>query len=290
MAQSSAARKAGSARHDFDSVSSGDVTFDSGRGHDERRGSGTPVVFIHGWTYTLQTWDAIVPTVIDAGFETIRYDLRGHGGSDNPSGPYDFDALVADLERLLTELELTRPILCGHSVGGMIALNHALRHPDELAGIVLASTAPAARDADVQLDAQFGDYTPETADLEPWWSILAPMLYSDAYRKTDPPELAQTRCRFVHADRAGLANLFHAVAHRRDVTPQLSTVRVPTLIVAGELDPLWPPAAQVEVADSIPSARLAIIPDAGHLVMEEQPAAFAAAVLPFLGSCRTDTA
>lgn len=114
----------------------------------------------------------------------------------------------------------------------MVAPNYALRHLAHVAAIVLADTAPAARGSDIQIATQFGNYTRETADLKPWWSLLAPMLYSDAYREAVPPELAATRGQFVSAVRAGLAGLFGAVAHRPDITSKLSDAHRRLLFLA----------------------------------------------------------
>lgn len=104
----------------------------------ERHGSGRPLVCIHGLTMDRRTW---APQVDDlaAEYEVITYDCRGHGKTDtgDPS-EYTVSLLVEDLRVLIEELELEKPVLCGHSYGGIIAAEYGHQYPDEVAGIIFA--------------------------------------------------------------------------------------------------------------------------------------------------------
>lgn len=106
----------------------------------ERRGSGPSVVFVHAAVLDHAQWDPQVEALA-ADYETVVYDVRGHGrtgGSD--VSRYSVDLFAADLAALLEELDLEWPVVCGLSTGGCLAQVLAARHPDRLTGLVLAST------------------------------------------------------------------------------------------------------------------------------------------------------
>lgn len=104
----------------------------------ERSGDGPPVVFIHGAGLDHRMWRPQI-AALEAEYETVAYDYRGHGGTE----PTDREALsvgllAEDLRALVQELGLDRPVLCGHSYGGLIAAEYAIRYPDDVAGLVFA--------------------------------------------------------------------------------------------------------------------------------------------------------
>lgn len=106
----------------------------------ERRGSGPPIVFVHGTILDHAQWDPQVEALSDA-FTTVAYDVRGHGrtgGSARES--YSVELFASDLDALITALDLEAPVLCWLSTGGCIAQVYAAAHADELAGVVLADT------------------------------------------------------------------------------------------------------------------------------------------------------
>ena len=110
----------------------------------ERRGSGPPIVFVHGMFMNSTQWEPQVTALADR-FTTITYDVRGHGRTGGSAlEAYDFDLYADDLEALLEALEVERPILCGLSMGGCIAQVYAARHPDRISGLVLADTFAAS--------------------------------------------------------------------------------------------------------------------------------------------------
>ncbi|HLI28973.1 MAG TPA: alpha/beta hydrolase [Chloroflexota bacterium] len=102
----------------------------------EWAGPGRPVVLLHGLASTARIWDLTAPTLA-LHHRVVAYDQRGHGRSDKPDEPYDFDAVCADLAALLGALALAAPVLVGHSWGGHVALAFAARYPTVPAGLVL---------------------------------------------------------------------------------------------------------------------------------------------------------
>jgi pimeloyl-ACP methyl ester carboxylesterase len=104
----------------------------------ERRGEGPPVVFIHGATLDHRMWRPQVAALVDE-YETVSYDYRGHGETGaTDREEYSVEMLTEDLRGLVEELGLERPVLCGHSYGGVIAAEYAVRYPDDVAGLVFA--------------------------------------------------------------------------------------------------------------------------------------------------------
>ena len=112
--------------------------------HVLQEGQGLSVVFIHGWAASHRFWKYQIPH-FKLKYQVTAYDLRGHGESDKPSTGYTVNDHVNDLELLLEDLRIENAVLIGHSLGGMIALEYALKAPHNLRGLVLvgASARPA---------------------------------------------------------------------------------------------------------------------------------------------------
>ena len=106
-------------------------------------GPGRPVVLIHGWPLSGESWSAQVPELAGAGYRVVTYDRRGFGRSDKPSGGYNYDSLAKDLESVLDELELTDVTLVGFSMGGGEVARYVANHGEErLHSVVFAAAVP----------------------------------------------------------------------------------------------------------------------------------------------------
>jgi pimeloyl-ACP methyl ester carboxylesterase len=108
--------------------------------HYEISGVGTPVVLVHGVGARLDNWEGVAARLA-AHFQVIRFDLRGHGRSSKVPGPYTLDLFTADLVGLMDHLGLPPCRVAGHSLGGLIAQNLAVRHPERVMALALLSTA-----------------------------------------------------------------------------------------------------------------------------------------------------
>ncbi|HEX9595241.1 MAG TPA: alpha/beta fold hydrolase, partial [Anaerolineales bacterium] len=97
-------------------------------------------MFINSLGTTLHMWDASITSLADERL-CLRYDKRGHGGSRNADGPYSIEQFSADLNQLLTGLDILPRVVIGISIGGLIAMDYALRYGAELDGLILANTA-----------------------------------------------------------------------------------------------------------------------------------------------------
>ena len=172
---------------------------------------------------TIDLWDDQLPALA-ARFRVLRFDLRGHGRSPVPPGPYTIDDLGGDLLALLDRLGLERVSVCGVSIGGMTAMWLASRAPERVDRLALCCTSAYP------------------APPEPWL-------------ERTPPEGYAAGCE-------ALASL--------DLRDGLAAIRAPTLVIAGSEDPAAPPSHGELIADSVPGARLLIVP-ASHLANLEQP-------------------
>jgi pimeloyl-ACP methyl ester carboxylesterase len=244
-------------------------------------GDGPAVVLMHGWSYDLHLWDALVPRLHSIGLRTVRFDHRGHGGSPS-TGPYPFDDLVADLAGLTEVLELERPALCGLSLGGFVAMQYAAEHPPAVPALVLADTCPHP----IPQDAEMAATIPGTDDgpqaLAAWWDARHPVTPA-----TDPVAHRVRRERFLRNDADGLSRAIAACAGRADVTARLASIASPTLVVCGENDAFFPPSLHADLAAAIPAAVLAVIPEAGHIACADRPREFNDTVTDFLSRTLT---
>ncbi|GAA1929943.1 alpha/beta fold hydrolase [Nocardioides hwasunensis] len=110
---------------------------------DDSGGSGRPVVLIHGWPLSGESWSEQVGPLRDAGYRVVAYDRRGFGRSDKPSKGYDYDTLADDLDSVLTELELTDVTLVGFSMGGGEVARYVAKHgEDRIHSVVFAAAVP----------------------------------------------------------------------------------------------------------------------------------------------------
>jgi len=99
-------------------------------------GRGWPILLLHGLASTSHIWDLVAPLLVEDA-RVVAFDMRGHGQSDKPDGPYDFETVAADILAALDELQMERPVVAGHSWGAMVALWLAANKPETIGGIVM---------------------------------------------------------------------------------------------------------------------------------------------------------
>ncbi len=126
-------------------------------------GSGRPVVLVHGWPASEQSWDDVTPALVAAGARVVAYDRRGFGQSGQGDGGYDYDTFAADLDALLTELDLNDVVLVGFSMGGGEVARYVANHGTGRIGAA-AFVAAITPCLDVSLpDNPDGGFSPEAA-------------------------------------------------------------------------------------------------------------------------------
>lgn len=256
--------------------------------HCSATGSGPPVVMLHGFTGSAETWGTLSGQIA-GNHEVIALDMPGHGSSSAPDDParYSLDRFAADLAGVLDDLSLRKVVLLGYSMGGRAAIRFAVSHGDRLAGLILESTSPGLRDPAERADRLAADSelaaTIERDGVPAFvrrWEKLP--LWESQHALPGPirDRLRQERL----ANRpAGLANSLRGAGAgvTLPVAELMASISVPTLVVAGELDKRYAGLAR-QLAASLPHATLRVIPDAGHAVHLEKPGALALHVREFL--------
>ena len=246
----------------------------------EEAGDGGPLVFVHGFALSSASWEASFAYFAGQGHRAVRYDWRGHGRTG--VGPtYRFPQLVDDLRVLLDDLEIERAVICGHSMGGYIALAFAVQHPHRVRKLILADTTPHD---EVASATGFCSFIEGPGGVESFWQGFSPVLFSPAFASSHPAAIHSDHNRFLSNRPEGLCHALEALAPGAyDARPSLGGIEMPTLVIAGGADVIFSPATvQQPLAAAIPGARLVLIPGAGHMSIEEQPAAFNAEVTSFL--------
>ena len=239
-----------------------------------------PIVLSHALGLDMHMWDALAAQLASAIHPVLRYDHRGHGASAAPAGPYTMDDLVDDAARLLREWGRGPVVWIGLSMGGMVGQGLAVRHPELIKALVLANTTskyPPA--AGAVFEQRIG--TVRSGGMAAVVESVLERYFSAAFRATQPEGVAAFRAKVLTTDPAGYAACCAAVGGV-DWLDRLSTVKCPTLVIAGALDVGAPPAMSQAMAERIPGAELVIFEEASNLSVAEQPAQFARTLDAFL--------
>lgn len=243
--------------------------------HYRDEGHGAPVVFSHALGLDLTMWDAVLP-LLPPGLRLIRYDHRGHGGSDVPAPPYAMGALIRDAERLLDHLGVTDCLFVGLSLGGLVAQGLAVKRLDLVRGLVLSNTAARIGNdtlwaARAEAVAEGGMAALADATMERWFSR----------RFRAEGRHLPWRDRLLAASPEGYRGACAAIGGADFYTPTAG-LRLPTLALAGAEDGSTPPDLVRETADLIAGAEFRLLRGAGHLPPIDAPGAFAEALTGFL--------
>jgi 3-oxoadipate enol-lactonase len=257
--------------------------------HYKEKGEGFPVVLVHGYTGNLRNW-ALQVRALAHRYRLISPDLRGHGESAKPTRreDYSLELFAADIHGLLDALAVPQCYLVGHSMGGMVAQEFILRHPGMVRALVLVDTAA---DHPQGLPWQDRAQLLEMARTEGMEAVFEVMLRTQPFASQlteDNPQFVDLwRQQFLMTSLDAYLYCGEAIGKRRPLLEDLSQIRVPTLIICGELDePFLAPSQRMH--DQIADSELVVIAGAGHTPTLEKPSAFNEALLSFLASADSD--
>lgn len=225
-------------------------------------------------------WDPQVP-LFASRYRVLRYDTRGHGGSEAPEGPYSLPLLVDDVVRIMDHHGIAKAIFMGLSLGGMTGLGLALAHGDRLDGLVCCD---ARADAPEPFVKSWDDRL-AVVDKQGLRGILHGTVERwlvPSFRAKHPEIVAKVERMILDTPVAGYKGCAEALK-RLDYLKDLPRIAVPTLFVVGAEDMAVPPDAMRRMAEAVPRARFVAIPDAAHLPNLDNAAAFNAAIAGFLG-------
>lgn len=235
-------------------------------------GTGVPIVFLNSLGTDFRIWDDVIAQ-LPSGTPVLCIDKRGHGLSDD--GPITMDFLVDDVSALMDHLGLNGALVCGVSVGGMIAQGLAAERPDLVAALMLCCTGSRIGDADSwneRIDTVLKSGLAGMADavLERW--------FTEQFRTTHLAALSGYRNMLVRTSTAGYAGVCGALRDS-DLTVQSTGLSVLTHCIAGADDLATPPTLVHTLSGLITGATYQVIENCGHLPSIEAPKATAQAIL-----------
>jgi 3-oxoadipate enol-lactonase len=241
--------------------------------------SGPVITMSNSLASNLSMWEPQMP-VLTSRYRVLRYDTRGHGGTEATAGPYSLDELSEDVRALLQALGITRTHFIGLSMGGMIGQIIAIKYPQMLQSLVLCDTmSRVPTEAKPMWDDRI--HTAETGGMEPLVEPTLARWFTEPFRQKGSPVLDQVRTMIRSTPPRGYTGCCHAIA-ALNLTDHLKAITLPTLIIVGEDDPATPVAASHVIHEQIRGSELVILKSAAHLSNLEQPEAFNQALTAFL--------
>ena len=236
----------------------------------EISGEGQPVVLVHGLGSSTRDWESQVRELSQT-HQVITFDLRGHGRSDKPAGPYQIPVFAADLAGLLQALGIFSAHIAGVSLGGCVAFQFAIDYPSMVRSLNLVNTGPALGGTPQQAEQEIARRVGivQQLGMRAMGQALSPNLFPKpkqaALRETFVERWAENDPQaYIEATRSMLG---------WDVTARLGAITCPVFVIASDQD-YGPVAAKEAYLKLMPNARLAVIPDAHHAVPMERPEAF----------------
>jgi len=246
-------------------------------------GRGDALVLLHGWIGSGALWDLMIPELA-RDFRVVAPDLPGHGGSGVPAAfSFDLEGFSRFLEELREALDIPHFIPVGHSMGGSIALHYAARYPHRVSALVLIDTP--ARTRSISWPARLPVLEWALGLVHRFWG---PRIVAAAIRSTVrhperlPSEwLRNAVARACSLDRRAFLETTRMLRHL-DLGDELERVRAPALLIHGEEDRSVRLSEAERLRDSLPGARLRVIPDCGHCPNYEYPGEVCGMIREFL--------
>lgn len=222
-------------------------------------------------------WDGQIAE-LSAAFRVLRYDMRGHGESDAPVGPYSLDRLGRDVLELLDALDIERVHFCGLSLGGFVGQWLGARAPERVDRLILSNTSAYLGPAP-QWDALIRTVLDER-DMSAMADMFMGNWFPPRMVAAQPEIVAEFRAVVTETPPDGLAGCF-AVVRDADLRRTNALIQAPTLVIGGQDDTVTLASHSEEIAQAIPGARLVILPGV-HMLNVERPAEFMALLMAFL--------
>ena len=251
----------------------------------ESHGAGYPILFCHEFAGDYRSWDLQVG-FFSRTYNVITYCARGYPPSSVPESQIDYsqEQAVADLKGLMTKLGIEKAHIIGLSMGGNVALNFGLNHPEMAYSLVVAGTGTGSDEPE-----PFRSRVVEMADgmLEEGMDYMSDYLDGPArvqLKQKDPKGYELFKSQFLGHSSIGSANTFRGILSRRppvfELAHKLRALYVPTLVLTGdEDDPCINPALFMK--ENIPAAGLSVFPQSGHAINLEEPGLFNRTVMDF---------
>jgi pimeloyl-ACP methyl ester carboxylesterase len=263
------------------------ATIDGVRIHYTEAGEGDPLLLIMGFGMPGDAWLGSLPFL--GGFRAVYYDNRGTGQSDKPGGPYTIERMADDAAGLLDHLGIARAHVYGISMGGMIAQELALRHPDKVRSLVLGCTmcgGTQSKMAEPQVIETLIDVMSNMGKPDPatWVERQLPLLFTADWVAANPGIRDMLTMMVPLLPPTPPETAQHAIAgiYNWGTYDRLPQIEAPTLVIHGDHDVLIPVENATILAERIPGAKLHVIKGAGHGYPAQDPVAVHQTVTDFL--------
>jgi pimeloyl-ACP methyl ester carboxylesterase len=252
----------------------------------EEHGQGSEtILFIHGLFMNCRMYDHQVEALKDR-YRCVVFDLRGQGSSEVTAGGYGIYDLVDDAAKLIEQLDCGPCHVAGISMGGFIALRLAKLYPQLVRSLTLISTSAAAEARSDAAKFKFLGFIHHRVSQPFAVSQVEPILFGQAYLE-DPDceeEKAYWHQHLLDNDKQGISRSLNGILARDSLLDELSTIDVPSLIIAGEVDAAMAPVQSERMHAELPNSRLVRIPEVGHTPPLESSEAVTSAMAEFLDS------
>jgi pimeloyl-ACP methyl ester carboxylesterase len=233
----------------------------------DRTGGGPAVLLVHGWTCNRTFWERQVQA-LRARHTVVTVDLRGHGESDRPPGPYSIEKLAADVAGVILQLGLGASHVCGISLGGMVGFQLAVDRPSLVRSLVVINSGPKfpGRSIKGRLALFSRRMIIRTRGMKGMGKVVAKKLYP---RKEQVYLREQFVERFARNDKRSYLATLRAIKYF-DLMDRIGAIRCPVLVVSGDRD-YTPVRAKAAYLPKLANARLAVVQDSGHATPMDQP-------------------
>ncbi|MEE2750280.1 MAG: alpha/beta fold hydrolase [Myxococcota bacterium] len=235
-------------------------------------GEGPVVALGHSLTFDHQMFQHQVTTLAQK-HRVLLFDLHGQGQSGAPEEYFTLDDIADDLDRALEMLGAKEVCWLGHSMGGMVGMRLAIRHPQRVGALVLMNTSAEAEPREIQdLYHHVNEGSRGLPSNKTTVDFLLGLMFSAGFRESQPERVAFFEDQLYNPPNPeGVYFAAHAVIWRDDVRESLASIDVPALIISAEDDSSVPPKHQEKIAEHLPGSRLVRIASCGHLSPVEQP-------------------
>ncbi|MBN1255421.1 MAG: alpha/beta hydrolase [Deltaproteobacteria bacterium] len=254
----------------------------------EVSGEGKCLVLIHGFSDNLTMWYNQVP-VFNKQFKVLTYDVRGHGKTEMAGEGFSMELFADDLFNLLETLDIKEACIVGYSMGGRIGLEFAIKHPEMTTGLVLANSGVMGPDVQLTPEQMAGrkehrqrmmDLV-ETGKIEIIADTMAENSLSPGFKDREPAVFQRYKEVKMQNDPTYYPKVMQGTAEAMANPPDLTKLKCPTLIIAGEYDGIMGEAVITYMAEAIKDVTVKVL-STGHASAIEAPEAFNQAVLDFV--------
>lgn len=255
-----------------------------------KQGEGAPVILVHGVAASIGDWVDVSPELLDVGYATYALDLLGHGRSVKPKDLKEYNAtcIFDHFETWLESLQLASPlILMGHSLGGYLSIEYALRYPQRVRALVLVDPFYSLDQLSPLLSLHYRHPIVNLGWISyaPRWLIRLSIELTSLFIRNGyiAPQTREGRAQTADDYKRASPGIYNILTTVRDLTPDLPKVQAPALVIWGKHDQSLAPRSFEKMAVALSNAT-AVELDAGHVPHQSHPALLNPHVLKFLRS------